>query len=334
MSDITNPYVAGNTEVQVENSLRPKSFDDIIGRRDTIETLRIMIGAAQQRNEPLDHMIFFGPPGLGKTSIASVVAKEMGVPIYITSGPALERQGDLASILTSIEDKGILFIDEIHRLNKTVEEILYPAMEDRAIDLVIGKGPSAKTLRLELGQFTLVGATTKMGKLGAPLRDRFGATYRFDFYDFEDITKIVYQKAKILGVEIDEDAAEEIGRRSRRTPRIAIRILKRLRDFAQIHNDGLVSMGVIEKGLNLLNVDELGLDYIDRKLLGTIIESFDGGPVGLGTLAASLAEEVETIEDVCEPFLLREGLIKRTARGRVITQKGINHIQKTIDGSI
>lgn len=334
MGDITNPNITGSSEIQIENTLRPQTFEDIIGRPDTIESLKIMIAAAQKRGEPLDHMIFFGPPGLGKTSIASVVAKEMGVPIYITSGPALERQGDLASILTGIEDKGILFIDEIHRLNKTVEEILYPAMEDRAIDLVIGKGPSAKTLRLELGKFTLIGATTKIGKLSAPLRDRFGATYRFDFYEYEDIEKIVYQKSKILGVEVSKDAAIAISKRSRRTPRIAIRILKRLRDYAEIYNLGNIDMTVINKGLQLLNVDELGLDYIDRKLLNTIIESFDGGPVGLSTLAASLAEEIETIEDVSEPFLLREGLIKRTSRGRVITQKGIDHIYKTENGSI
>ncbi len=322
----TNMNTNDQVEKKVENSLRPKSFKEVIGRRNEIDTLKVMIGAAKSRGDVLDHIIFHGPPGLGKTSIANVVATEMGVPIYVTSGPAIERQGDLASILTSIEDRGILFIDEIHRLNKTVEEILYPAMEDRAIDLVIGKGPSAKTLRLELGRFTMIGATTRIGKLSSPLRDRFGATFRFDFYSLAEISEIIMQKAKVLGIKIEESVADKISQRSRCTPRIAIRILKRLRDFAEVHNKGMLTMDILIKGFELLNIDELGLDYLDRKILNVLITNYKGGPVGLSTIAASISEEVETIEDVCEPFLLREGLIKRTPRGRTATEKAYRHL--------
>ncbi|MBD3362124.1 Holliday junction branch migration DNA helicase RuvB [Candidatus Dojkabacteria bacterium] len=329
IDEVTNLETNNEEERTIEKSLRPKTFSDVIGRTSEIQNLRIMIKAAKKRGIALDHLIFHGPPGLGKTAISYVVAHEMGVPLHITSGPAIERQGDLASILTGIEEKAILFIDEIHRLNRVVEEVLYPAMEDRAIDVVIGKGPSAKTLRLELSSFTLIGATTRMGRISAPLRDRFGANFRFGFYDYEDLARIVQQKADVLETTIDKEAAYEIARRSRKTPRIAIRILKRMRDFADVNNDGKITKKEVVEGLKMLNIDRIGLDYLDRKILQTIIENFEGGPVGLSTIAASISEDLETIEDVCEPFLLREGLIKRTPRGRVVTKKGIEHMKES-----
>jgi holliday junction DNA helicase RuvB len=318
----------GEEEEKTEKSLRPQLFSEVIGRKNEVENLQIMIEACKKRQEPLDHVMFYGPPGLGKTSFAYVIANEMGVPIHVTSGPAIQRQGDLASILTSIEENGILFIDEIHRLNKTVEEILYPAMEDKAIDIIIGKGPSAKTLRLELTNFTLIGATTRAGRLSAPLRDRFGAAFRFDFYSFSEIAQIIKQKANILGVYIEEEACVEIAKRSRKTPRIAIRILKRIRDFADVNNDGKISMNEVEQGLATMEIDDMGLDYLDRKILSNIVDYYAGGPVGVSTIAASISEEVETIEDVCEPYLLQIGFLKRTPRGRVVTLKAHKHLAK------
>jgi len=264
---------------------------------------------------------------LGKTTLAWVLSKEMGVPIYITSGPAIERQGDLASILTNIEEKGILFIDEIHRLNKTVEEILYPAMEDRAIDLVIGKGPSARTMRLELPKFTIVAATTRVSMLSSPLRDRFGADYRLDYYSSDEMIKIVKQKAHLLNTIISDDAAKEIANRSRKTPRIALRLVKRVRDFAQVNADGKISVDEAHDALDMMDIDDLGLDYLDRKILQILIEKFNGGPVGLTTLAAAVSEEVSTIEEVYEPYLLQEGFIQRTPRGRVVTNKAYTHLK-------
>lgn len=326
MSNITNLHTNSGEEKKVEKSLRPKMFVDMIGRKSEVKNLSVMIEAAKKRGDALDHLIFHGPPGLGKTSISQVVANEMGVPIHVTSGPAIERQGDLASILTGIEDGGILFIDEIHRLNRVVEEILYPAMEDRAIDIVIGKGPSAKTVRLELSKFTLIGATTKMGRLSAPLRDRFGANFRFDFYEHDDLAKIILQKADIMGVQLGEDVALEIAKRARKTPRIAIRILKRIRDFADVNNDGVITLNEVKLGLEMLEIDGLGLNRLDKMILKTMIENFDGGPVGLSTIAASISEEMDTIEDVCEPFLLQEGLLQRTSRGRIVTQRGMDHV--------
>ena len=329
MDNLFSPNAEDEVEQAFETSMRPKTFNEIIGRENIINNLQLMINAAKKRGDALDHLIFHGPPGLGKTSICNVIANEMGVPIHITSGPAIERQGDLASIISNIEDRAILFIDEIHRLNRTVEEILYPAMEDRVIDLVIGKGPSAKTLRMELQKFTLIGATTKVGSLSGPLRDRFGASFRFDFYDYSDLSEIVRQKAAILRIEIDEESAMEIARRSRRTPRVAIRILKRVRDLAELSNSGRISIAEVLKTLDMLEIDSIGLDYLDRRILKTILNNYEGGPVGLSTLAAAISEDKETIEEVYEPFLIQVGLIQRTPRGRIVTSKAIKHIQNS-----
>jgi Holliday junction DNA helicase RuvB len=328
MDNLLNPTVENEEELVFEKSMRPKTFSDIIGRENVVQNLMIMINAAKKRGESLDHIIFHGPPGLGKTSICNVIAYEMGVPIHITSGPAIERQGDLASIITNIEDKSILFIDEIHRLNRSVEEILYPAMEDGVIDIIVGKGASAKSLRLELQKFTLIGATTRVGSLSAPLRDRFGASFRFEYYDEKDLSKIVKQKADILGIQIDQASTEEIAKRSRRTPRVAIRILKRVRDLAELSNKGIIDINQVENALDMLDIDVLGLDYLDRKILNTIQDSFEGGPVGLSTLSAAISEDKETIEDVYEPFLIQCGLLQRTARGRMITRKATEHINR------
>lgn len=328
MDNLLSPDLENEDELVFEKSMRPKMFNDIIGRENVVQNLMVMINAAKKRGESLDHIIFHGPPGLGKTSICNVIANEMGVPIHVTSGPAIERQGDLASIITNIEDKAILFIDEIHRLNRTVEEILYPAMEDGVIDIVVGKGPSAKSLRLELQKFTLIGATTRVGSLSAPLRDRFGASFRFEYYEEEDLAKIVKQKASILNINIDQESALAIAKRSRKTPRVAIRILKRVRDFAELTNKGIIDMSQVENTLNMLDIDTMGLDYLDRKILNTIQDSFDGGPVGLSTLSAAISEDRETIEDVYEPFLIQCGLLQRTARGRMITKKASDHINK------
>ncbi|MBN1331600.1 Holliday junction branch migration DNA helicase RuvB [Candidatus Dojkabacteria bacterium] len=326
MSDRIFDPTAPEEEEKEEKSLRPETLSQVIGRGREKKSLKVMIEAAKARGEALDHVLFHGPPGLGKTTLAWVLAKEMGVPIYITSGPAIERQGDLASILTNIEQNGILFIDEIHRLNPTVEEILYPAMEDRAIDIIIGKGPSARTMRLDLSAFTVVAATTKISKLSAPLRDRFGVDFRLDYYEDDEMIEIVKQKAELMGTRIENDAAREIALRARMTPRIALRLVKRVRDFADINNDGVISLSEVEACLKLLNIDELGLDYLDRKILDAIILKFNGGPVGLSTLAASVSEEVETLEEVYEPYLLQQGFLQRTPRGRVATKKAFDHL--------
>lgn len=315
-------------EQPLETSLRPRRLadDDYINQEKVKGNLRILIEAAKGRGEALEHVALYGPPGVGKTSLAGVIANELEVPIRITSGPALERAGDLAAILTNLEQGSVLFIDEIHRLPRLVEEVLYPAMEEFHLDIVLGKGPGARTLRLPLPRFTLVGATTRIGRLSSPLRDRFGATYRLDLFTPESLVLVVTRSARILGVAIEADAAGEIARRSRGTPRIANRWLKRVRDFAQVKHDGRVTLAVAREALAALEVDDAGLDAVDRMLLRSIVEKFGGGPVGLETLAASASEDAETIEDVYEPYLLQEGYLKRTPRGRVATERAYRHL--------
>lgn len=312
-------------ELGYELTLRPRTFDEFIGQEKIKENLKIFIEAAGKRKEPLDHVLFYGPPGLGKTTLSHIIAAELNVNIKSTSGPVLERPGDLAAILTNLSELDILFIDEIHRLPRVVEEILYPAMEDFQLDIIIGQGPSARTLKLNLPRFTLIGATTRTGLLTSPLRERFGVICRLEFYNPEELKNIVVRSAKILKTGIDEDAALEIARRSRGTPRIANRLLRRIRDFAQVKGDGRINLNITKTSLASLNVDEKGLDDIDRKLLSIIIEKYKGGPVGIETLAASLREDKETIEDVYEPFLLQEGLLDRTPRGRVATKVAYQH---------
>ena len=315
-----------NEDVDVENSLRPKSLDDYLGQEKAKEQLKIFIEAAKSRNEQLDHVLLYGPPGLGKTTLASIIANEMGVNLRITSGPAIERAGDLAAILTNLNENDVLFIDEIHRINRSVEEVLYSAMEDFCLDIIIGKGPSARSIRLDLPKFTLIGATTRAGMLTNPLRDRFGVICKLDYYTVDELAKIVSRSSEILGAEIQIGGATEIARRSRGTPRIANRLLKRVRDYAQVRADGNITDDVANKALELLGVDSLGLDYVDEKLLMTIIEKFRGGPVGLDTLAASIGEDRNTIEDVYEPYLLQLGFINRGPRGRIAMPLAYEHL--------
>ncbi|MBP1464864.1 Holliday junction branch migration DNA helicase RuvB [Candidatus Chloroploca sp. M-50] len=311
---------------QVEKSLRPRSLAEFIGQERVVAQLRIAIMAARARGEPLDHTLFYGPPGLGKTSLSNVIAHEMGVKIKVTSGPAIERAGDLAALLTNLQKNDILFIDEVHRLNRVVEEVLYPAMEDFALDLIVGKGPSARSLRLKLPRFTVIGATTRLALLTSPLRDRFVAPHRLEFYTDTAMCEIVVRSARILEVPITAEAALEVGRRARGTPRIANRLLRRLRDYAQVVAEGQIDLEVARAALAQLEVDDLGLDENDRRLLRAIIELFNGGPVGLSTLAAALAEEVDAIEDVYEPFLLQLGFLQRTPRGRIATRRAFEHL--------
>lgn len=314
------------TEDRFDQALRPKNLADLIGQERVKENLGIVIAAARQRGEPLDHVLFYGPPGLGKTTLAHILANEMGVNIKITSGPAIERPGDLAAILTNLRMGDILFIDEVHRLGRVIEEVLYPAMEDFALDIVIGKGPSARSIRLKLPRFTVTGATTRLALVTAPLRSRFGAVYRLDYYDLSAMCEIVRRAAHVLGIGVEPEGVEEIARRGRGTPRVALRLLRRVRDFAEVRAGGVITQTVSQQALDLLDVDLLGLDELDRRVLRTIIENYRGGPVGLSTVAASVSEEPDTIMDVVEPYLLQLGFLERTSQGRLATQRAYEHL--------
>ena len=330
---IIRPEIEDNQEENMEVSLRPKVMEEYIGQDKIKDNMKIYIEAAKKRCEPLDHVLLYGPPGLGKTTLANIIANEMNSNIKITSGPAIEKQGDLAALLTTLSEFDILFIDEIHRLNKNVEEILYPALEDYSLDIMIGKGPSAKSIRINLPKFTLIGATTKAGSLTTPLRDRFGIVNRLEIYSIEDLTKIVKRSSKILNIQIDDKSAEEIARRSRGTPRIANRLLKRVRDYALVLEDGNVDLKITKEALNRLEIDEMGLDEIDRKILETVIEKYQGRPVGIEALATTVGEEIETIEDVYEPYLIQIGFLARTPRGRVALPEAYKHMGFAMDNN-
>jgi len=327
--DLDERITAGNQkqgEDELELTLRPKHFKDYIGQKKVTDNLKVYIKAARMRNEPLDHVLFYGPPGLGKTTLAGIIANELGVDLRITSGPAVERAADLAAILTNLNDNDVLFIDEIHRLNRTVEEVLYSAMEDYALDIIIGKGPSARSIRLDLAKFTLIGATTRAGSLSAPLRDRFGVISKFDMYTVEELMQIIKRSAEILNVKIDKDSLKELAKRSRGTPRVANRLLKRVRDFSQVKGDGIIDIQITEKTLKALGIDKEGLEELDREILSVIIERFNGGPVGIDTIAAAIGEERVTIEDVYEPFLIQTGFLHRTQKGRMVSEHAYRHL--------
>ena len=317
-------------DAQFEANIRPNRLEDYVGQTQVKENLKVFIRAAADRNESLDHVLIYGPPGLGKTTLANILANELGVQIRSTSGPAMERSGDLAAILTNLEERGVLFIDEIHRMNRIVEEVLYPAMEDFALDLIIGKGPGARTVKLDLPRFTLVGATTRMGLLSSPFRDRFGVVFRLEFYSVDELRQIISRSSGILDVQLDDDAADEIARRSRGTPRIANRLLRRARDFAQVQGEGLINLDVAMHTLDRLQIDDKGFDNLDRLVLTTIVDKFNGGPVGIDTIAAAVGEERDTIEDISEPYLLQEGFIQRTPRGRTATEAAYLHLGRPV----
>lgn len=323
---VVDRETTNDTERDFEAGLRPQTLEDFIGQPSLKENLKVLIEAADHREEPIEHVLMYGNPGLGKTTLAHIIANETGGQIRVTSGPSMERPGDLAAILSNLGEGDILFIDEIHRLHKTIEEVLYPAMEDYVLDIIVGQGPTARTLRLNLDKFTIVGATTRLSLLSAPLRDRFGAVYHLNFYEEPQLKRIVERSANILEIDIDNTASELLARRSRRTPRIANRLLRRVRDFAQVRADGQITTDVAEKALSMLNIDERGLDKTDRHILETIIEKFDGGPVGLGTISAATQEEIDTIENIYEPFLIQTGLLQRTPQGRIATKHAYSHL--------
>ena len=313
-------------ELRQETTLRPQTLDDYIGQKNAKDNLSIFIKAAKLSNEPLDHVLFYGPPGLGKTTLAGIIANELGVDIKITSGPAIDRAGDLAAILTNLNENDVLFIDEIHRLNRSVEEVLYSAMEDFALDIIIGKGPSARSIRLDLSKFTLIGATTRAGSLSAPLRDRFGVMSKFEMYTEDELAEIIKRSARIIGVEADDESVAEMAKRSRGTPRVANRILKRIRDFSQVQGSGRITLDITKEGLEALDIDSMGLERLDREILTAVIERFNGGPVGIDTIAASIGEERVTIEEAYEPYLLQIGFLSRTQKGRMVTPLAYKHL--------